>query len=174
MGDRPDALRITAAFRSRRRRATSAAPVEDEAAAHAEQAPAVAHVVGDDGTLEDVPGLVGALERAGHTIGFSDRTPGAVVPEELSRAGYLILRDSAALLIKRAPCPQRVQLRVRVDGDELVLSMQSTARDGDTPDFVLGSHDLRPLHARITAAGGRMVVKTTSAGNWLTIARLPF
>jgi signal transduction histidine kinase len=172
MGDRPDAMRITAALRSRRRRAAPAAPVADEA--HAEQAPAVVHVVGDDGTLDDVPGLVGAIERAGHTIGFSDRTPGAVVPEDLSRAGYLILRDSAALLIKRAPCPQRVQLRVRVDQDELVLSMQSTARDDDAPEFVLGAHDLRPLHARITAAGGRMVVKTTSAGNWLTIARLPF
>jgi signal transduction histidine kinase len=170
MGDVPGAMRITAAFRARRGRGEAADPPRDAAAA----APDVPHVAGDDGTLADVPGLVAAIERAGHTIGFSDRTPGAEVPAELSNAGYLVLRDSATLLIRRAPCPQRVQLRVRVDPGELVLSMQSIARDADAPTFLLGPHDLRPLKRRIEAAGGRMVVKTTSAGNWLTIGRLPF
>lgn len=182
MGERPDAMRITGAFRGRRRRARATGRSGDasmgrtadaDRVAEAGSAPDVPHVV-EDGTLADVPALVAAIERAGHGIRFSDRTGGAEVPPEVARVGYDVVRDSAALLIRRAPCPQNVQLRIRVEPGELVLSMQSTARDDEAPEFVLAAHDLRPLHRRITDAGGRMVVTSTSAGNWLTIGRLPF
>jgi signal transduction histidine kinase len=84
-----------------------------------------------------------------------------------------VFQDSVDLLVRRAPSPQRLDLRVRVDDGQLLVSMQSVGVDPDSTPMELTAHDLGPLYRRIEAAGGRTTVRSTQNGNWIAIARLP-
>jgi signal transduction histidine kinase len=127
----------------------------------------------DEKGLGHVFELVAELERAGHDARLTDRTTPDEVPPAVGHQAYLVFRDSVDLLVRRAPSPQRLGLRVRVDDGQLLVSMQSVGVDPHATPMELTAHDLGPLYRRIEAAGGRTTVRSTQNGNWIAIARLP-
>jgi len=76
--------------------------------------------------------LVGMLRRAGHQVTVTDVTD-TPVPAELQGHVQSILRESVEALLRRARCPQRLRLRIRIDSGDLILSMQSSGRSADNP-----------------------------------------
>jgi signal transduction histidine kinase len=127
----------------------------------------------DEKGLAHVPELLRELERAGHDPRLTDRTAPGEVPPAVGHQAYLVFQDSVDLLVRRAPSPQRLDLRVRVDDGQLLVSMQSVGVDPEATPMELTAHDLGPLYRRIEAAGGRTTVRSTQNGNWIAIGRLP-
>lgn len=130
-------------------------------------------VAPDEKGLAHVPELVDELERAGHDARLTDRTAPGEVADAVGHQAYLVFRDSVDLLVRRAPSAQRLDLRVRVDDGQLLVSMQSVGVDPQSTPTELTARDLGPLYRRIEAAGGRTTVRSTQNGNWIAIARLP-
>ncbi|WP_026910720.1 hypothetical protein [Patulibacter minatonensis] len=133
-----------------------------------------------DGSAGDPPsgfavlgGIVADLEAAGHTIRVSDATGGVDVPEELAVDIAWLLRAGADSILRRATAPVRVHIRVRVEGGELFMTMQSVNGIPSAPAVVLTESDVIPIATRAAAAGGRLNVRPTNDGNVIAIVRLP-
>lgn len=124
-------------------------------------------------TLADVPRLVAALTRHGHSVRVSDRTGDERIADGVAQLACLVVEDLAAVLVRRAASNQRVHVRLRTEGDDLVVAFQ-TLPDGDRPKpVVLAARDEEMLRRRIEGAAGRATIRTTHGGNWLAMARLP-
>jgi hypothetical protein len=157
--------------RLRRRRATDR-PVADGGAEVPFAVPAVPTPDAPRG-LSDVSSLVAVLTRQGHVVRVSDRTAPGTVPSSAARAGYLVLEEVVAILVRRAATHQRIHVRIRTEDDELVLAVQTLPEGDRVRSFVLGERDEAALRRRVEAAAGRATIRTTHGGNWLAMARLP-
>lgn len=124
-------------------------------------------------TLADLPSVVVDLEAAGQTIRLTDRTAGQEIAEAVSRAAFAIVEAGVAIIARRFDDDQRLLMRVRVDGDELVLSMQSSGLEGLGQRGLVPDVDRRIVGERIAAAHGRLALRRTASGNWMAVVVLP-
>lgn len=160
-------------LRGRRAAAAAQGPVDVDEVLVPPAATAAAATPDAPRALGDVPQLVSALTRHGHTVRVSDRTGDEPIPLAVSRLGYLVVEDLVSVLIRRATADQRINVRLRTEDGELVVAVQ-TLPDGDRPKpLVIAPRDEEMLRRRIEGASGRATIRTTHGGNWLAMARLP-
>ncbi|WP_210491839.1 hypothetical protein [Patulibacter sp. SYSU D01012] len=167
LGLRPGGHRL-GRLRPRRARARTEAP----AAATAPPPLPRARAEAGPRTIADLPLLVARLRGLGHTAWLEDHTGDAAVPAALSATVFCVLDETVEAIRRDGRPGQTLSIRVRVEDDALVVSVQNGGRlRVEAPD--LDDADLAPLRRRIDAAGGDATVLPTAAGYWIAIARFP-
>lgn len=124
-------------------------------------------------TLADVPALVSALEAAGHPARWSVTPEAARVDPEVSRAAYRIVEVSIDVICRLLPAGQNLSMRARVDGSDLILSVQSMGLEGLGQRGLVPEADRAIVRARVREAHGRLALRRTASGNWLGVITLP-
>lgn len=133
-----------------------------------------------DESLAGIPALIAEFRAWGLGVQFADRTRGQAVSPGTGRLAFELVRDAMSAAHAQHAPGQTLHTRIRVDGGDLVISTQTfgpTARTsgpttGDA-SFAVDAPHRRQLGTRIHAAGGRLSIRQTAAGNWLAIVRLP-
>ncbi|WP_026911998.1 hypothetical protein [Patulibacter minatonensis] len=174
----PGAARLVAGRLGRLRRSATRGADDAEATAGAVPAdPATVAVdrsaTSDPRTIADLSTIETLLARHGHQVRVSDRTVPGEVGTAAARAAYLVLEDVAMTLVRRATGDQRVNIRIRCEGEHVVIAVQTLGTADRPRPLVLTPRDEDTLRRRIEGAHGRATLRTTHGGNWLAMARLP-
>lgn len=126
-----------------------------------------------DRTLADAPALIAELVAAGHPARWTATPEVAGIDPEVSRAAYGIMEASTGVICRFLPAGQNLVLRGRVDGSDLVLSVQSSGLEGLGQRGLVPESERAAVRARVHAARGRLALRRTASGNWLGVVTLP-
>jgi len=125
-------------------------------------------------SLEDLPALLAATEQVGVTINVAEPLAGAdQVGAAVAISAYRIVQEALTNVIRHAGPNAKVDLRVAVDGDNLVVQVDD---DGSRrPALVVSEHGtgLTGMRERVVVLGGTLEAGPAVGGGFGVRAVLP-
>jgi len=133
-----------------------------------------------DAELAPVPDLsrLGDLVESARAAGLpvelhESEAVGRVVPtESVALAAYRIIQESLSNVIRHAP-GARTEIRLEVDGSELVLQVVNDAAPQAAQAMEGAGHGLHGMRERVRLVGGSLAVGVREEGGYRVVARLP-
>ena len=120
--------------------------------------------------LDALPSLVDRARSAGLRTEVDVQLEGAAVPSAAGIAGYRIVEEALASVLRRADASS-AHIRVRRTSDSLDIEVTDDRQADDAA--VNGSPGLRGMAERTEALGGRLEVGPRNDGGWRVHAVLP-
>lgn len=121
--------------------------------------------------LADVPELVDGVRAGGLDVRLEMTEVRSALPAAVEQAAYRIVQE-ALTNVTRHSTADRVDVRITVDGNDLLVAVEDNGRGASLPSGRAGS-GLLGMRERAQALGGAVTVAATATGFAVT-ARLPW
>lgn len=126
-----------------------------------------------DESLAGIPDLVAEFVSYGLSVRYADRTNGHDVAPNIQRVAYRVARTGMQAAHRQDAPGRTLYVRVRIEGDHLVVSTQTSQAVTDAPISRPDERSRAAVRAIVDSAGGRVHMRQTSGGNTLVIIRFP-
>lgn len=129
-----------------------------------------AHV---EAAVADLPDLVAEFEGHGLQVRFADRTGGRPIPPAIGALLFDLVKDGMTAAHAQHAPGQVLHTRIRIDGDQVILSTQTSGTTDQAPSYTPDARHRAALRAQVDEVGGQVIIRQTNRGNWLACVRLP-
>jgi len=120
--------------------------------------------------IEDIPGLVDSIRRAGVAVGLEITGATSTAPVAVQIAAYRIVQEGLSNAVRHSPGAP-VAVRLQTDHGALRIRVSNPAARSEGPTG--SGHGLRGMRERAELLGGSLTAGHQDDGSWSVIAELP-
>lgn len=120
-----------------------------------------AHV---EAAVAHLPGLVAEFEGHGLQVRFADRTGGRPIPPAIGALLFDLVKDGMTAAHAQHAPGQVLHTRIRIDGDQVILSTQTSGTTDQAPSYTPDARHRAALRAQVDEVGGQVIIRQTSRG----------